>query len=71
MPVDELARALRLAREAEGRPAPDKRRALGLLARLLGKPLATEASDLAWRRPPPERESLHALVSEVEREVTH
>ena len=34
-PADELERALRLAREAETRPPPDRRRALGLLARVL------------------------------------
>lgn len=68
----ELERALRLAREAESRPPADRRRALGLLARLLDKRnrrLAGTASDLAWARPDPERESLATLVSDVEREV--
>jgi len=71
-PVDELARALRLAREAGGRPEPDRRRALGLLARLLetrDRRLAGTASDLAWSKPAPERDALAALVGNVEREV--
>lgn len=70
--ASELERALRLAREAESRPPADRRRALGLLARLLDKRnrrLAGTASDLAWARPDPERESLATLVSDVEREV--
>jgi hypothetical protein len=70
VPADELERALRLAREAERRPPPDRRRAAGLLARLLGQrdaPLAGNASDLAWAEPQPEPESLESLVSEVER----
>jgi hypothetical protein len=68
----ELERALRLAREAEARPPADRRRALGLLARLLdtrNRRLSGTASDLAWARPDPERESLATLVSDVEREV--
>jgi len=69
--ADELERALRLAREAEERPPPDRRRAAGLLARLLGErdaALAGSASDLAWREPQPEPEALESLVGEVERE---
>jgi hypothetical protein len=66
--ADELERALRLAREAERRPPPDRRRAAGLLARLLGDaPLAGSASDLAWAEPPPEPEALESLVGKVER----
>jgi hypothetical protein len=70
-PADELERALRLAREAERRPPPDRRRAAGLLARLLGDrdaSLAGNASDLAWAKPQPEPEALESLVGEVERE---
>jgi len=69
-PADALERALRLAREAEGRPAPDRRRAAGLLARLLGErdaALAGSASDLAWAEPQPEPGALESLVGEVER----
>ena len=71
-PEDALARALRLAREAEQRPEPDRRRALGLLARLLktrdGR-LASSASDLAWAKPAPARDAVEAIVGDVEREV--
>ena len=70
-PGDDLERALRLAREAERRPVPDRRRAAGLLARLLGerdaRALAGNASDLAWAEPQPEPEALESLVGEVER----
>lgn len=68
--ADELARAVRLAREAETRPAPDRRRAVGLLARVLRSRdarLAAAARDLAWARPQPERDELEALVGDVER----
>jgi hypothetical protein len=71
-PVDELGRALRLAREAAERPEPDRRRALGLLARLLevrDRGLAGTASNLAWSKPAPKRDELATLVGEVEREV--
>jgi hypothetical protein len=70
--ADELARALRLAREAEARPAPDRRRALGLLARLLGgrdRRLSGAASELAWARPEPEGATLATFVADVEREL--
>jgi hypothetical protein len=69
-PVDELERALRLAREAESRPPPDRRRAAGLLARLLEErdaALSGNASDLAWREPQPEPDALESLVGKVER----
>jgi len=69
-PADELERALRLAREAERRPPPDRRRAAGLLARLLGArdaALAGNASELAWAEPQPEPDALESLVGEVER----
>ena len=69
-PADELERALRLAREAEQRPPPDRRRAAGLLARLLGErdaALAGNASDLAWSEPQPGPDALESLVGEVER----
>jgi hypothetical protein len=69
---DELERALRLAREAEARPVPDRRRALGLLARLLGSRdgrLSGAASELAWAKPDPEGAALATLVADVEREL--
>lgn len=71
-PLTELQRALTLARESESRSAPDRRRALALLERLL-RPrdalLAREARDLAWSSPPPGPEELDELVSEVESKV--
>lgn len=67
--VDELARALRLVREAEARPPADRRRALGLLARLLearDRGLAGAANTLAWARPAPETTAVEELVENVE-----
>jgi hypothetical protein len=71
-PGGELERALRLAHEAESRTPPDRRRALGLLARLLGSRdarLASAASELAWAKPQPERDEMSGLVTEIEHEV--
>jgi hypothetical protein len=71
-PLSGLGRALALAREAERRPTPDRRRALGLIARLLGARdprLAGEADDLAWSAPAPTSDALAELVTQVEREV--
>jgi hypothetical protein len=71
-PLTEIERALAFAREAESRPAPDRRRALALLERLLrprDAQLAREARDLAWSSPPPGPEELDELVTEVERKV--
>ena len=65
---DELARALRLVREAEARPVPDRRRALALLARLLPSTLGRHASDMAWSEPTPEPQDLDAFATRVERE---
>ena len=67
-----LERALALAREAEARPPADRRRALGLLAGLLGGQntrLADEAEELAWSAPAPQPTALSELVTQVEREV--
>ena len=69
--TDELERALALVREAEERPAPDRRRALALLARLLRSrdpALERSASDLAWSAPPPEPPAVDELVTRVEQE---
>lgn len=68
---DELTRALELARAARTRPEPDRRAAVGYLARLLarrGTELAPAADDLAWSRPAPTADSLTELVEGVERE---
>jgi hypothetical protein len=64
----ELERALRLAREAEARAPADRRRALGLLSRVLpSKTLSLAARELAWSEPAPERTTLEELVAEIER----
>ena len=65
---DEVERALALVCEAEGRPAEDRRRALGLLSRVLRRRdggLATEAGDLAWSEPKPTPEQLASLRERV------
>lgn len=70
--ADELGRALALARESGSRPASDRRRALGLVARLLGdreEPLSSPVSELAWSRAQPSRDKLSELVERVSREV--
>jgi hypothetical protein len=67
---NELERALALVREAETRPPPDRRRAVGLLARVLGTrdvPLAHDAGELAWSRPAPAPDELDALAVRVGR----
>ena len=72
-PLTGLERALALAREAEQRPEPDRRRALGLLARLLDQRderLAGEADDLAWSASAPSPGAVSELVSSVEHEVS-
>jgi hypothetical protein len=63
-PVDPYARALALARQAEGRPPADRRRALALLARLAGD---RETSATAWSEPEPTPERLAAIVDRLER----
>lgn len=63
-----LERALRLAREAERRPAADRRRALALLGRALGHDQRSgSARRLAWSEPPPEPDELEELVADIER----
>jgi hypothetical protein len=72
-PLAGLQRALALAREAEERPVPDRRRALGLLARLLNPRdprLAGAADDLAWSAPAPTGDALAEIVAEVEHEAS-
>jgi hypothetical protein len=70
--LSDIERALALARDAETRPPADRRRALGLLARLLARRddrLAGAARDLAWSEPAPTTDKLSELVAQVEREV--
>jgi len=71
-PLAGLELALVLVRDAERRPASDRRRALELLARLVGgrdPSLADEAEQLAWSEPAPTPDALEALVVEVEEKV--
>jgi hypothetical protein len=71
-PLTGLERALALARDAEDRPAPDRRRALGLLSDVLesrDRQLADEAEGLAWSAPSPTPGALSELVAEVEEKV--
>jgi hypothetical protein len=67
-----LGRALALVREAESRPPDDRRRAVGLLARVLRRrdeSLAGAADDLAWSEPAPAPGDMTALADQVGREV--
>lgn len=67
-----LERALVLLREAVQRGPGDRRRALNLLARVLGGPgsrLGGAASELAWSPPEPSPEQIESVVGEVERTV--
>jgi hypothetical protein len=66
--LDALERALALTRDSQNQPVAQRRRSLGLLARLLDHgPLCTTARDLAWSEHQPEPDELEALVSEIER----
>ncbi len=70
-PEAPLARAIRLARSAQALPGPDRRRALELLARVLGRgELQSEATRLAWSEPTPQPAELELLVAAIEREET-
>jgi hypothetical protein len=67
-----LERALGYAREAEQRGPVERRKAVGLLARVLGgrdESLAGAASELAWAPGKPSPEQVESLVGSVEREV--
>jgi hypothetical protein len=68
--ADALARALELVRAARSRPTPDRRRALGLLSRVLRRrgdaPIARVAADLAWSEPDPDAERMRELADRIE-----
>jgi hypothetical protein len=67
--LDPLELALRRVREAQARSAPDRRRALGNLARVLdrrGSNDAEPARDLAWSRPVPTPERATELAGRIE-----
>ena len=69
---NELERALALVREAESRRPEDRRRAVGLLARVLrrrNERLAAAAGDLAWSQATPAPDELAALADLVGREA--
>jgi len=62
-----LERALDLVRASLRRSADDRRRALDLLARVLGRdPRSREALGLAWSRPEPDPARVESLVETVE-----
>jgi hypothetical protein len=68
----ELERVLAALRAAESAPVEQRRRAVGLLARLLvtrDPRLAGDAADLAWSEPKPTSEELVELADRVVREV--
>lgn len=69
--ADQLDVALRQLRQSESRPAPDRRRALGQLARVLdrrGLDHADTTNDLAWSRPAPTTEGVSELAGRIESE---
>ncbi len=69
-PRTPFERALELAREAEARPAPDRRRALALLARVGRQQdagYAADAASAAWRPDAPSAERIADLVGRGER----
>jgi hypothetical protein len=66
--VDPLQRALVLAREAERRSPPDRRVALDLLARVLGRTSPDAISETAWSAPEPSPAALSAIVDKIEQE---
>jgi len=67
-----LERALALLRESEGRPAPDRRKALALVSRELPADDALEqtATALAWRRGEPGAERIEQVADALEQELT-
>jgi hypothetical protein len=68
-PVDPLTYALGVVRDAEGRPAPERRVALDLLSRVLGRRGEARAvQDTAWSEPEPSTADMSALVEEIERD---
>jgi hypothetical protein len=71
---DSLARAIRLVRESADRPEADRRRAADLLARTAGdrdrRPLAAEATRIAWAPSLPTSRTVEDLAASATRETT-
>jgi hypothetical protein len=68
--VSPLQRALALAREAEGRPVADRRRALALLARVAPRPdggAAAAAATAAWAQDEPSPAAIERIVERIAR----
>ncbi len=61
-----LQRALDLARASLARGPEDRRRALDLLARVVGRDRARALLDLAWSRPQPDPARMESLLESVE-----
>jgi hypothetical protein len=61
-----LQRALDLVRASLTRGSEDRRRALDLLARAVGRDRSRAALDLAWSRPQPDAARIESLVESVE-----
>jgi hypothetical protein len=70
--TDDYERAVRLLRESQVRPSPDRRRAAGLLGRVartdVGEGLATSADRVAWSRPQPDATVVGGLADRAESE---
>jgi hypothetical protein len=70
--TSELAAALAAVRASAQAPEQERRRAVGVLAKVLERvdgDHAGTAETLAWSEPPPQPERVLALADEVEREV--
>lgn len=63
-----LQRALALVRASLARGPDDRRRALDLLARAVGRDRSRAALDLAWSRPQPDPARIESLVDSLERQ---
>ncbi len=68
--ADDYERAVRLLRESQARPSPDRRRAAELLGRVArahaGEGLATSADRVAWSRPQPDAAAVGGLADRAE-----
>jgi len=61
-----LQRAIDLARASLARGPGDRRRALDLLARVVGRDRSRDALELAWSRPQPDPARIESLIESVE-----